>query len=196
MAERLDLTKTVYNKAEYIKTIDTSFNEFGTTTLTEDLIVQPTIEEFFTLYNSLFYEIPALGETNSHQYLVRTSGEYINFDEVNDEIQALQAEIAQLRQDLLNAQMDNVRQVAAEVDNPQTNEALEVLQRELNNANQNLIETNTELSQNTNTSVNTPSVGSTTSTSTGGSGGGSSIPSAPGMPSGGGGTPGGGGGGY
>jgi hypothetical protein len=191
MAERLDLTKTVYNKAEYIKTIDTSFNEFGTTTLTEDLIVQPTIEEFFTLYNSLFYEIPALGETNSHQYLVRTSGEYINFDEVNDEIQALQAEIAQLRQDLLNAQMDNVRQVAAEVDNPQTNEALEVLQRELNNANQNLIETNTELSQNTNTSVNTPSVGSTTSTSTGGgsvSGGGS--------PSGGGGTPGGGGGGY
>ena len=38
MAERLDLTKTVYNKAEYIKTIDTSFNEFGTTTLTEDLI--------------------------------------------------------------------------------------------------------------------------------------------------------------
>ena len=94
MAERLDLTKTVYNKAEYIKTIDTSFNEFGTTTLTEDLIVEPTVEEFFTLYNSLFYEIPALGETNSHQYLVRTSGEYINFDEVNDEIQALQAEIA------------------------------------------------------------------------------------------------------
>ena len=191
MAERLDLTKTVYNKAEYIKTIDTSFNEFGTTTLTEDLIVQPTIEEFFTLYNSLFYEIPALGETNSHQYLVRTSGEYINFDEVNDEIQALQAEIAQLRQDLLNAQMDNVRQVAAEVDNPQTNEALEVLQRELNNANQNLIETNTELSQNTNTSVNTPSVGSTTSTSTGGG----SVSSG-GSPSGGGGTPGGGGGGY
>ena len=191
MAERLDLTKTVYNKAEYIKTIDTSFNEFGTTTLTEDLIVQPTIEEFFTLYNSLFYEIPALGETNSHQYLVRTSGEYINFDEVNDEIQALQAEIAQLRQDLLNAQMDNVRQVAAEVDNPQTNEALEVLQRELNNANQNLIETNTELSQNTNTSTNTPSTGNVTSTSAGGgsvSGGGS--------PSGGGGTPGGGGGGY
>ena len=191
MAERLDLTKTVYNKAEYIKTIDTSFNEFGTTTLTEDLIVEPTVEEFFTLYNSLFYEIPALGETNSHQYLVRTSGEYINFDEVNDEIQALQAEIAQLRQDLLNAQMDNVRQVAAEVDNPQTNEALEVLQRELNNANQNLIETNTELSQNTNTSTNTPSTGNVTSTSTGGgsvSGGGS--------PSGGGGTPGGGGGGY
>ena len=191
MAERLDLTKTVYNKAEYIKTIDTSFNEFGTTTLTEDLIVEPTVEEFFTLYNSLFYEIPALGETNSHQYLVRTSGEYINFDEVNDEIQALQAEIAQLRQDLLNAQMDNVRQVAAEVDNPQTNEALEVLQRELNNANQNLIETNTELSQNTNTSTNTPSTGNVTSTSAGGgsvSGGGS--------PSGGGGTPGGGGGGY
>ena len=28
MAERLDLEKNVYNKAQYIKTINTSFNEF------------------------------------------------------------------------------------------------------------------------------------------------------------------------
>ena len=74
MAERLDLEKNVYNKAQYIKTINTSFNELGVTTITEELEVQPTDEEFFVLYNSLFYDIPALGETNSHQFIVRTSG--------------------------------------------------------------------------------------------------------------------------
>jgi len=101
--ERLDLRKEVFNKAEYIKTINTRFNQFGTTTITEDLEAQPTVEEFFGLYNSLFYDIQALGETNSHQYLVRTSGEYINFDEISNEVRALQAEIAQLRSDLLTA---------------------------------------------------------------------------------------------
>ena len=104
--ERLDLRKEVFNKAEYIKTINTRFNQFGTTTITEDLEAQITVEEFFGLYNSLFYDIQALGETNSHQYLVKTSGEYINFDDISEEIQALQAEIAQLRENLLNAQME------------------------------------------------------------------------------------------
>jgi len=174
---RLDLVKEVFNKAEYIKTIDTSFNELGAVSITEDQQLQPNIEEFFGLYNSLFYDIPALGETNSHQYLVRTSGEYINFDEVNDEIQALQAEIAQLRSDLLTAQMENARIEASKVDDPATNEALLAFEREIQAANENIIGTNTTLSEDTNTSINTTvtsnsgNTGAST-TSTGGSGGG------------------------
>ena len=160
MAERLDLIKDIYNKAEYIKTINTSFNELGATSITEDQEIQPTVEEFFGLYNSLFYDIPALGETNSHQYLIRTSGEYINFDEVNDEIQALQAEIAQLRSDLLTVQMENARIEASKTGDTATNEALLVFEREIQAANENIIETNTTLSENTNTSQNTPSVSS------------------------------------
>ena len=35
--ERLDLRKEVFNKAQYIKTIDTSFDQLGVTTITEDL---------------------------------------------------------------------------------------------------------------------------------------------------------------
>lgn len=173
---RLDLVKEVFNKAEYIKTIDTSFNEFGALSITEDQQLQPNIEEFFGLYNSLFYDIPALGETNSHQYIVRTSGEYINFDEINDEIQALQAEIAQLRSDLLTAQMENARAAASKVDDPATNEALLVFEREIQAANENIIETNTTLSEDTNTSTNTAALSSGGNTgasaaSTGGSGG-------------------------
>ena len=96
MAEqRLELVKVGYNKVQYVKTIDTSFNELGTTTTTDDLIATPNTEEFFRMYNELFYDIPALGDNQSHQYLVKTSGNYINFDDIQDEIAALQAEIAQ-----------------------------------------------------------------------------------------------------
>ena len=151
---RLDLRKNVFNKTQYIKTIDTDFNELGVTSITEDLQIQPDTEEFFRLYNSLFYDIPALGETNSHQYLVRTSGDYVNFDEISEEVQALQAEIAQLRQDLLAAQMANVRVMASGSQDPKTNEALEVLENELTAANQNLINTATQLSEEANVSQN------------------------------------------
>lgn len=152
--ETLDLRKEIFNKAQYIKTINTSFDEFGNTSLTEDLIVQPTVEEFFGLYNSLFYDIPALGETNSHDYLVKTSGGYINFDEINEEVKALQAEIAQLRQDLLNAQMENIQQTAASSNDPVTDALLKQTNTILNTANAQIVETNTTLEENTPTSIN------------------------------------------
>lgn len=157
MAERrLDLRKDVFNKTQYIKTINTSFGELGTTSITEDIQLAPSTDEFFKLYNSLFYDIQALGETNSHQYLVRTSGEYINFDEISEEVQALQAEIAQLRQELLNAQMENIRIAATGSNDPATNEAVEVFTKQISTANQELIDTATSLSDQTNTSTNTP----------------------------------------
>ena len=152
--ERLDLRKEIFNKAQYIKTINTSFDELGNTTITEDLIVQPTVEEFFGLYNSLFYDIPALGETNSHDYLVKTSGDYINFDEINEEVKALQAEIAQLRQDLLNAQMENIQNVATQSNDPVTDALLKQTNTILNTSNAQLVETNTTLEENTPTSTN------------------------------------------
>ena len=181
MTETVDLRKDVFDKAEYIKTIDTSFNEFGAVSITEDQQIQPSVEEFFGLYNSLFYDIPALGETNSHQYLIRTSGEYINFDEINDEIQALQAEIAQLRSDLLTAQMEGAQAIASSTGDETIAETFNVLEKQIQLANENIITTNTTLAENTNTSQNTPS-------STGGNNSGGSISS--------GGTSTGGGGGY
>ena len=52
----------------------------------------------------MFYDIPELGETNSHEYLIKKSSEYINFEPNNEEIIALQTEISQLRIDLLESQ--------------------------------------------------------------------------------------------
>jgi hypothetical protein len=104
--QRIDLLKKVYSKTQYPRIIDTQFNQLGVMSVNEQLATTITVTQFFEYYNELFYEIPAFGDTNSHEYLVVTSGEYINFDGNNAEIEALQNEIAQLRKDLLQAQID------------------------------------------------------------------------------------------
>lgn len=105
MEQRVDTKKKVFNKAQYPKTINTQFSELGITPITNAIAETPTVEEFFQLYDELFYDIPALGATNSHEYLARTSGEYINFDEQNEIIQALQEEITGLREENLQLQI-------------------------------------------------------------------------------------------
>ena len=104
MSEEINFNKTVFNKAQYIKTIDTSFSELGVTTVQEQLDTQPTVEEFFSLYNQLFYEIPEFGEINSHEFLIQQSSEYINFESNQETIDKLQEEISQLREELLDSQ--------------------------------------------------------------------------------------------
>tara|TARA_B100000780_G_scaffold263725_1_gene217822 strand:- start:850 stop:1194 length:345 start_codon:yes stop_codon:yes gene_type:complete len=98
-----------------------------------------------------------MGDTNSHQYLARTSGEYINFEEVNGEIQALQAEIAQLRSDLLTAQIENAKVLVSNTGDEEVDKTFKILTQELQVANENIITTNTTLSDNTQTSTNSSS---------------------------------------
>jgi len=104
MAEKIKLNKEVFNKRDYVKAIDTSFSELGVERAEEIILNQPTVEEFFNLYDELFYEINELGDTNSHEFLIRTSSEYINFDANDELVEALQKEIAELREELLETQ--------------------------------------------------------------------------------------------
>ena len=105
--EILTLTNTVYNKNQYQRVIDTSFTQLVEPVPLEP-IVAPTISiaEFFQNYQQIFFQIPKFGETNSHEYLIKTSQEYIgstnNID--SDTIQALIDEITQLREENLNLQ--------------------------------------------------------------------------------------------
>jgi hypothetical protein len=101
MPENINLNKEVFNKRIYQKTIDTSFRELGVKTIQEQIDTQPTVQEFFDMYNTLFYNINELGPTNSHEFLIKTSSEYIGFEDENELIKLLQAEIANLRQELL-----------------------------------------------------------------------------------------------
>jgi hypothetical protein len=105
MEQKIDTRKSVFDKEQYSRTIDTSFKELGVTTLSDDIQSQTTPNQFFELYNQLFYDIPANGDTNSHEFLIQQSGEYIGFEGNIEEIKALQDEIAGLRRELLDAQM-------------------------------------------------------------------------------------------
>lgn len=104
--KKVDLNKRVFSKSQYSKTINTQFNELGVTTLQEDLASQINVIQFFEIYNNLFYDIPSNGETNSHEFLVKTSGEYINYDQIQEEIEALREEITGLREENLELQVE------------------------------------------------------------------------------------------
>jgi len=108
MSENIKFNKQVYDKGQYTKVINTSFTQLGVQSIQETINNQPTTDQFFSMYNDLFYDIPELGEINSHEYLITKSSEYINFDANQEEIEALQEEIAQLREELLDAQKENI----------------------------------------------------------------------------------------
>lgn len=120
MSENVNFNKQVYTKNNYQKIINTSFNQLGIQTPQQQLDIQPTTNEFFVMYNDLFYNIPETGTTNSHEYLIKKSSEYIGFEANSEEIVALQAEIAQLRIDLLDSQKQVIElQTGTTLANPQ-----------------------------------------------------------------------------
>ena len=95
------LNRIVFNKEAYEKTIDTSFSQI--TPPTPPIEDTMTIEEFFNMYNALFYDIPVEGNINSHAYLVKTSGDYIGTEAISEDVQLLLDEITSLREQLLAA---------------------------------------------------------------------------------------------
>jgi hypothetical protein len=91
------LTKTVYPKGIYENVIDTSFTQAPL--IPEENTI--TVEQFFSYYNTIFYDIPVEGDINSHAYLVKTSGEYIGVTGFNDDTQILLDEISSLQKEKL-----------------------------------------------------------------------------------------------
>ena len=104
MSNRINLNKTLFDKVKYSKTIDTSFKELLPVPESEP-IKTLTIEEFFEAYNNLFFEIPKTG-LNSHNTLIQRSSEYVGNEQTNEELDALYAELASLREQLLETQKD------------------------------------------------------------------------------------------
>jgi hypothetical protein len=102
--ETVNLSKRLYAKSQYEKVINTSFSQLAITpTATNSALTTPTpsamaVGEFFSNYTQLFFSIPKLGATNSHEYLVKTSLEYIGTNPASDEINALIDEINILQQ--------------------------------------------------------------------------------------------------
>ena len=103
MANSVDIQKKVYNKEQLSTVVDREFKAYAPPVPVQD---PDTIEELFRLYNKLLYSIPDKGETNSHEYLIKKSSEIVDFDKTTEELQPLLDEIAQLRQQLLDANQE------------------------------------------------------------------------------------------
>jgi hypothetical protein len=103
MSEKIIITKTSYNKSQFGQVVDNQFTQLiplPTSSVAETI----DVNQFFQAYENLFFQIPKLGETNSHQYLVNKSGNYIGENAISEEVQALLEEITQLRQENLELQ--------------------------------------------------------------------------------------------
>ena len=98
MAKNVEIKKTVFDRKEFISTIDNKFRFFRE----PDPVVDPdTVEELFRLYDKLYITIPVEGDDNSHQYLVERSSELYKIDAQLESIQPLLDEVASLRNQIL-----------------------------------------------------------------------------------------------
>ena len=106
MAENIPVQREVYDKNRFSKVIDTQFRELN---VTEPVAPEVTVEDFFTLYDELFFDIPNEGDINSHRYILQREAEYLGVKFADDvDIQALLQEITDLRQQLLTVETENV----------------------------------------------------------------------------------------
>ena len=100
---QIPIQKVVLDKDKFKKIVDTNFNQLS---ITEQTTTLPafTIEDFFQLYEELFYTIPKEGEINSHQYILDKEAAYLGIQINSDNIQALLDEITSLREQVFEAQ--------------------------------------------------------------------------------------------
>jgi hypothetical protein len=99
---QIPVQKTVFNKDSFGRVINTQFNQLLNQTVEETNTF--TVDDFFQLYEDLFYQIPKEGDTNSHRYILQREADYLGVSISQDDIQALLNEITSLRQQVLEAQ--------------------------------------------------------------------------------------------
>lgn len=108
---KLNLNKTVKEKNQYKKVIDTEFTQLVQPVQpTQEPSTNEKISQFFNQYQELFYDIPKEGETNSHTYLIKQSSDYVDNQVIDEDVQALLDEIASLREENLELQQQIIDQ--------------------------------------------------------------------------------------
>jgi len=108
--------KTIYSSFEFRDRVDTSFSELNLTTPKID------IQQFFSLYNELFFDIPKTGE-NSHNTIIQTSLDYIEdyvnplqsiIDSKDLEIESLTRQLLAVQSELSTLQIEQEQEEIAE----------------------------------------------------------------------------------
>ena len=100
---QIPIEKQVFDKDAFGRVINTQFSFLLNNPGAGD---NPTftIEDFFELYEQLFYQIPKEGDTNSHRYILEKEADYLGIIINEEDIQALLDEITSLRQQVLDTQ--------------------------------------------------------------------------------------------
>jgi len=103
MSEQIPIEKTVYDKNTFSRVINTQFSQLLNNAGEGETPVF-TLEDFFELYDQLFYQIPKEGDADSHRFILEKEAEYLGVIINQDDIQALLDEITTLRQQVLDTQ--------------------------------------------------------------------------------------------
>jgi hypothetical protein len=112
MANEVRIKKSVYNKDEFKKVVDTEFKTF-----TQPVVIDTdlTVAELFEQYRKLYYEIPLQGN-DSHTFLIEESSKLVEFEKDTENIQPLLDEISSLRE-----QNQELNQQLFDIESQQTN---------------------------------------------------------------------------
>ena len=104
LGENSNLRREAFNRKQFDDTINTNFTELGVNTVDPSTFDPSlaTVGDFFTIYQTLFYQIPkgtepGAPDVNTHKFLIERSTEYTQFIAQQDEIEALTQEITDLR---------------------------------------------------------------------------------------------------
>lgn len=99
----LEIKRKIYGKNSFANVVDTSFKELVPADGIVDANTQANVESFFNDYDTLFYDIPPSGSDQSHEEIVRRSGEYIgiNLQDLQEEIDNLREENVSLKNQLI-----------------------------------------------------------------------------------------------
>ena len=100
---QIPIEKQVFDKNTFGRVINTQFSQFLNQNAVEETL-SFTIDDFFQLYDELFYQIEKEGDVNSHRYILQREADYLGVSISQDDIQALLNEITSLRQQVLEAQ--------------------------------------------------------------------------------------------
>lgn len=105
MAEQIKIQKTIYSAANINNIINTNFTQLARTAKETPVEDDMSVNDFFSKYDELFYEIPLSGSDQSHLGLASRSLEYLglSIDDLQNEINFLREENVDLKNQIFTS---------------------------------------------------------------------------------------------
>ena len=109
MAEQVKIQKTIYSLNQFNNVVDTKFSQLAHSKNDQPVEEEKSVNDFFELYDILFYDIPLSGSDESHLGLATRSLDYlgISLEDLQTEIDTLREENIDLKNQILLASQIN-----------------------------------------------------------------------------------------